>query len=107
VKQAVEFADERGIDVEPGEVGVERFEEVAAGGVDRIRVGDPRVEAALGRDHPAAGRHLGRAVGGGGDGVPEPVEVGAGAGEPSGHADDRDALGGVGHSIRSCSCVHC
>ena len=92
MKERVEVADHCGIEVDAGEVRVERVEVVAAGGIDRVGVGDARVGAAVRRERPAAVGHVAGAVRGTGHAVPEPAEVRAGTGEPAGDGDDGDPL---------------
>jgi hypothetical protein len=100
MEERVEFAQEVGGQVEAGDVGGERVEEIAARGIDRVGVGDARVGAAVGGQVPATGGDVARAVVRAGDVRPELFEVRPAAGKPTGHADDGDAIrGGHGRCI--------
>ena len=55
MEKRIKFADHSGVKIKTSEVRVERVEVIAARGVDRIRVCDARVGAAVRGKHPAIG----------------------------------------------------
>ena len=101
VEERVEFGDEFHWKAQPGDIRLERFEEVAARGIDGVRVRDAGIETSLRREQPAIGGHLAGAVCGGANVVPESPEVGPGTGETAGQPDDGDARRLVHNGLRA------